>query len=816
MVNQNGRGDDGKVPPRPSIVKKYASPKYLKGYSFLRNCGNDMRAPVRPKYPSPKGVRKTRGGTKIPVRLFLPSKITTKISIPNKGSPSMRNTDSEPILKTCPDLPALGGNKDRFKVSKDNGKSDSSLLEPMGAAFGEYHVKPVDHVNRDCVEEFTESKEVSADRERVKKVLESFQKLHTKFKKENKAKSKMHRHKADMKAAKTLKRERKWLNTSKRLGPIPGVETGDEFKFRAEVKVIGLHQQFWNGIDYMKKDGILLATSIVATNRYENDLGSVDSLTYIGQGSNSLFKAKQPSRDQTLTRGNLALMNSMEERTPVRVIRKRSWSSMLVYDGLYLVVDCSQERSSSGKLVFKFVLKRISTRKRDVHGKLQSPQWNSVSRCLGRTRANHCDSELPKRKLEDIDADEPVSRANYRGSELPKCKLEDKAINEPALGFLGRSKAANCRDFVPSRCKSKDEDANESERIADETIILGRSSANYRDDGLSKRKLEGTDAKESGSSCLRRSSANYGDNALSKSKLEDRVAKEPISRCPRRSSDNYREEALAKLRLEDRVAKEPMPRCAGRSSANYLGDGLFKRKLEGTDAKELGPSCLRRSSANYGDNALSKSKLEDRVAKEPISRCPRRSSDNYREDARAKLKLEDRVAKEPMPGCAGRSSANYQDDGLSKRKLEGTDAKESGPSCLRRSSANYVDNALSKSKLEDRVAKEPISRCPRRSSDNYREDALAKLKLKDKVTQEPISRRLGRTIANYRDDGLSNCNLKDKVEKEPVLRFFGRSSTNYRDHVLSKYKLENRFAKRQSSQHRFGRSRANDRITKKS
>ncbi|KAL4595885.1 hypothetical protein ACB092_12G124900 [Castanea dentata] len=164
-------------------------------------------------------------------------------------------------------------------------------------------------------------------------------------------------------AAIDLRWERKWVNLDKRIGAVPGVEVGDRFECATELNVIGLHRQFQGGIDYMVKGGQKLATSIVASGRYVNDIISSEVLVYSGQGGNPSVGRSEP-KDQKLERGNLALKNSMEARTPVRVIRgsevsKASKTVVYIYDGLYLVDKCMQERGAFGKLVFKFELRRI-------------------------------------------------------------------------------------------------------------------------------------------------------------------------------------------------------------------------------------------------------------------------------------------------------------------------------------------------------------------------------------------------------------------------------------------------------------------------
>ncbi|KAK6275044.1 hypothetical protein POUND7_004753 [Theobroma cacao] len=171
----------------------------------------------------------------------------------------------------------------------------------------------------------------------------------------------------DIQAAKILKEKGKYINTGKQIiGPVPGVEVGDEFHYFVELNIVGLHRQSQGGIDYVKQGDRIIATSVIASGGYDNDLDNSDILTYMGQGGNVMQKGKQPE-DQKLERGNLALANSIFVKNPVRVIRGETRSSDLlegrgktyVYDGLYLVEECKQESGPHGKLVYKFKLVRI-------------------------------------------------------------------------------------------------------------------------------------------------------------------------------------------------------------------------------------------------------------------------------------------------------------------------------------------------------------------------------------------------------------------------------------------------------------------------
>ncbi|XP_073123786.1 uncharacterized protein [Henckelia pumila] len=169
----------------------------------------------------------------------------------------------------------------------------------------------------------------------------------------------------DLRAANHIKDEGKEVNTGKILGEVPGVEVGDEFQYRVELAVIGIHRLYQNGIDSIKLNGkMLVATSIVASGAYADDMESGDVLIYSGQGGNVVEKGKEPE-DQKLEKGNLALKNSISAETPVRVVRgwkvKNADSKTVpiyIYDGLYTVKRYWTETGPHGKKVFMFELWR--------------------------------------------------------------------------------------------------------------------------------------------------------------------------------------------------------------------------------------------------------------------------------------------------------------------------------------------------------------------------------------------------------------------------------------------------------------------------
>lgn len=190
------------------------------------------------------------------------------------------------------------------------------------------------------------------DRSMVEGALQAYREILTKANERN--------FRSHINAAMCLRNQGKGVNLREQLGAIPGVKVGDKFRYRAQLALVGLHRQFTCGIDYMKKDGKLLATSIVDSCRYANRMQSFEELTYSGQGGMSPFQKREPT-DQELQRGNLALMNSKEARTPVRVLRrlKLNKGSCYVYYGLYIVKEVRENIGGHGKRVYEFVLRRM-------------------------------------------------------------------------------------------------------------------------------------------------------------------------------------------------------------------------------------------------------------------------------------------------------------------------------------------------------------------------------------------------------------------------------------------------------------------------
>ncbi|MCO5590489.1 hypothetical protein L7F22_044459 [Adiantum nelumboides] len=226
-----------------------------------------------------------------------------------------------------------------FQTSKSFDPSDAAKLSTLGASEG------------------------VSDRALVKRTLHEFESVRKALVKSQNAVKR-----ADLDAGSLLRQKGKWRNCNEKIvGEVPGVEVGDQFSFRMEMLIIGLHRQVQAGIDYIpgtkRSNGSPLATSIVSSGGYEDDKDDGNTLIYSGQGGNSIKGNKKQESNQELVRGNLALSNSMKEKTPVRVIRGMTdlaspSSKVYTYDGLYDVVNYAFECGAAGFWVYQFTLTR--------------------------------------------------------------------------------------------------------------------------------------------------------------------------------------------------------------------------------------------------------------------------------------------------------------------------------------------------------------------------------------------------------------------------------------------------------------------------
>ncbi len=137
-------------------------------------------------------------------------------------------------------------------------------------------------------------------------------------------------------------------------GHIPDYPPGSWFESRKHLSECGVHRQTQGGISGSANEG---ADSIVLSGGYEDDEDYGDEIIYTGQGGRNPEAGRQ-YRDQSLTRGNMALAKSRVRGLPVRVIRKVDGGYR--YDGLFRVEDYWREEGKLGYLVWRYKLIKIS------------------------------------------------------------------------------------------------------------------------------------------------------------------------------------------------------------------------------------------------------------------------------------------------------------------------------------------------------------------------------------------------------------------------------------------------------------------------
>ncbi|CAO2201658.1 unnamed protein product [Urochloa humidicola] len=189
----------------------------------------------------------------------------------------------------------------------------------------------------------------------------------------------------DIAAGKVIKTLPGFTQQDPVIGNVPGVEVGDEFMYRVELALVGLHRPHQPGIESIQdENGVLVAISIVTSGGYPDELSSSGELIYTGSGGK--YAGKKSDENQKLKGGNLALKNCIETKTPVRVIHgfkgssreegshsRAKGASAFVYDGLYHVVDCWIE-GQPGSKVFKYKLLRIP-------GQPELPHRSKIAPC---------------------------------------------------------------------------------------------------------------------------------------------------------------------------------------------------------------------------------------------------------------------------------------------------------------------------------------------------------------------------------------------------------------------------------------------------
>jgi len=206
----------------------------------------------------------------------------------------------------------------------------------------------------------------------------------------------------DLQADRVIRKLPGFTKSGPIVGQVPGVQVGDEFLYRVQLAIVGLHLAYQGGIDTtIYRNGERIAISIVASGGYPDELSSSGELIYSGSGGKPA--GKKDHEDQKLERGNLALKNCIKTKTPVRVIygfkaqnnRVGSHSrarevSTFTYDGLYRVLDFWMD-GQPGSRVFKYKLKKIP-------GQPKLPMHMAEGMRKSKTRPGLCEIDISQGK----------------------------------------------------------------------------------------------------------------------------------------------------------------------------------------------------------------------------------------------------------------------------------------------------------------------------------------------------------------------------------------------------------------------------------
>ena len=157
------------------------------------------------------------------------------------------------------------------------------------------------------------------------------------------------------------------------LGEVQGVKTGQWFESRAALHNAEVHKGLMRGIAPK-------GASIVLSGGYVDDEDNGDEIIYTGEGGREQKTGRQIA-DQTLTGGNLALVQNCKNGIPVRVTRGFKCESNFApasgyrYDGLYRVDTYWKDVGIDGFSIWRFKLSRIETNQPEKPDIIKQIKW---------------------------------------------------------------------------------------------------------------------------------------------------------------------------------------------------------------------------------------------------------------------------------------------------------------------------------------------------------------------------------------------------------------------------------------------------------
>ncbi|CAI9095512.1 OLC1v1031483C1 [Oldenlandia corymbosa var. corymbosa] len=316
--------------------------------------------------PAPGAGRETHASYSDHGEVFRMRKTSHPVSRPSPGA-SLRRTTAEEIHGSCAyrdeaDRMRTTSSDLQYRTATENQKGKSGLnpkpvLEQDGTNDDKHEWRVIRKSENAVSSKAPKSCQILEkddkwidDRRKMLEKLEKFRKICDSLKNEG-------IRRIDCEAVNCFK-----IPTESVLGPISGVEVGDRFNYRMELRLVNLHKPPRAGIGSMVDvPGRRIAVSIVDSGVYDNVREDQKTLIYCGHGGNETNGNRGVSaEDQKPKMGNLALMNSIKAKNDIRVIRGSRGSNSLgfIYDGLYTAEEMWKERNSNGNLIFKFKLVR--------------------------------------------------------------------------------------------------------------------------------------------------------------------------------------------------------------------------------------------------------------------------------------------------------------------------------------------------------------------------------------------------------------------------------------------------------------------------
>jgi SAD/SRA domain/SET domain/Pre-SET motif len=261
----------------------------------------------------------------------------------------------------------------------------------------------------------------------------------------------------DWLAFRKFKERNSYDDVRKFVGQVPGTCVGDIFHLRVELCVVGLHHQHHLSVDFIKGEQGNLAISVVS---YGNlaELKKKKKIDVVEFSSSSVVAS-----NATLDGSNLALIRSLETRTPVRFIygltlhlsateilkTKAKKLNTYIYCGLYTVEKYSRKRSGDGNHYFyMFRLRRVAGQPdMDIRAVLESRKLDSFL--------------FPVMCMEDLSFGKekvPISVVNFIDSEKPPffkyiTGLRTRVLRDPTPDGCGCTNG--CSDSVKCACVVK-------------------------------------------------------------------------------------------------------------------------------------------------------------------------------------------------------------------------------------------------------------------------------------------------------------------------------------------------------------------------